>query len=153
MGTYKSEYMDEYCSAPGGTKAAEQVPLKETCGKSYDKQPIGGKNQAARDRALQEASLPVYDADFVATVYSESERGTHRIQPHWRDHRWTEPMRAENSSLYEPADRDPANRNNFYVYRTTSINPYDTPCKPLTVPDVHKLRYMHNNYMCGDDWY
>jgi|SRR6218665_1648823 len=28
-----------------------------------------------------------------------------------------------------------------------------TPYPPLPVPDVHKLRYMHNNYMTPDDWY
>lgn len=63
-------------------------------------------------------------------------------------------MRAENhAGLYEPAQRDSPNRGNWYVYRSTLPDPRCTPCKPLAVPDVHKLRYMSNNYMTADDWY
>ncbi len=29
----------------------------------------------------------------------------------------------------------------------------DAMSKPLAVPDVYKLRYMHCNYMSRDDWY
>ena len=124
------------------------------CTKGYDEQPVGGRAQArARAAAKGQGRLPAHDADFVATVYSGQDRGTHRIQPHWRDHRWDDEMRAGTSTLYEPADRDPANRNNWYIYRTTLIDSIDTPCKPLAVPDVHKLRYMQNNYMTADDWY
>jgi len=63
-------------------------------------------------------------------------------------------MRAENHAcLYERAQRDPPNRGNWYVYRSTLPDPRCTPCEPLTVPEVHKLRYMANNYMTADDWY
>lgn len=148
-----TEYWDSYCGAPGGTKAESPVPMKETVSKSYELQPVGGRNQSLRDNTLQGGGLPAYDENFVATVYSEAERGTHRVVPHWRDHRWSDSMRAANSTLYNPAERDPANRNNFYVYRTTRIDAIDTPMTPLTVPDVHKLRYMQNQYMSPDDWY
>lgn len=35
--------------------------------------------------------------------------------------------------------------------RTTRVRV--PPFPDLPVPDVHKLRYMHNNYMTPDDWY
>ena len=97
--------------------------------------------------------LPVYDENYVATVYNAADQGTHRIAPEWKDPRWADPMRAKTATLYEPRDRDPPNRNNPYIYRSTLINAMDTPFRPLAVPDVHKLRYMHNDYMSHDDWY
>lgn len=162
----KTEYYDAYCGGGGLSAGGRSIGGKEgsggiaPCSKSYDLQPVGGRAQAraqatakSQTAKSQTEGLPVYDADNVATVYSEADRGTHRIQPQWRDPRCPPEMRAANSTLYEPAERDPPNRNNFYVYRTTLVDALDTPCRPLAVPDVHKLRYMHNNYMTSDDWY
>ena len=72
----------------------------------------------------------------------------------WQNPRWNDAMRAENhAGVYERAQRDPPNRGNWYVYRSTLPDPRCTPCKPLTVPDVHELRYLASNYMTADDWY
>ena len=160
----RTEYQESYCGLSGGglgrSKGGKDATGALTpCSKSYDLQPVGGLAQARAQAEAQNASqgyaqgLAAYDEDNVATVYSGADRGTHRIQPQWRDPRCPPDMRAANSTLYEPAERDPPNRNNFYVYRTTLVDALDTPCKPLAVPDVHKLRYMHNNYMTADDWY
>ena len=155
----KSEYQDEYCGGFGVKKSPGPAPLI-ACSKSYDIQPVGGrmqaKNKAATGRATGRATgLPVYDGDYVTTVYNEADRGYHRVQPQWNDPKWTPEMRAGNSTLYEPRDRDPPNRNNFYVYKSTLIDPMKTGpvTMPLSVPDVHKLRYMNNNYMTPEDWY
>jgi len=177
----RTEYQEEYCGmksgGSGGGGGNGGPTIFPDCQKSYEEQPVGGRaqfnfkqkmkqritiQQAPPTAASRTASapgggrLPVYDEDFVATVYSEADRGTHRITPEWnqsKDPRWADPMRATTATLYEPADRDPPNRNNPYVYRSTLINAMDTPFKPLAVPDVHKLRYMHNDYMTHDDWY
>lgn len=160
-----SEYQVEYCGLGGGFgggsgshggQGGGMIP----CSKSLEEQPVGGKSQA-RARAAVMASatsktgrgLPAHDADFVAQVYSGTDRGTHRVQPEWKDPRWSDEMRASSSTLYNPAARDPPNRNSTYVYRTTLVDSLQTPCYPLPVPDVHKLRYMQNNYMTQDDWY
>ena len=160
----RTQYQDEYCHMKGGGKetkggssgsnASGLIP----CSKPEEVQPVGGRMQAkafaeAEARQAEKQRLPAYDESFVATVYSSGDRGTHRKQNQWHDSRWFDPTRIEAATLYEPADRDPPNRNNFYVYRTTLIDAMDTPCKPLTVPDVHKLRYMQNQYMTCDDWY
>ena len=151
-GTGISEYYDEYCvgskKVPGAVKPTPIVP----CRKPEDVEPVGGRAQA-RAAAATKVGLPVVDGDFVATQYNAADRGTHRVQPQWRDPRWSDGTRISSSTLYEPADRDPANRNNFYVYKSTQINPLDTPCRPMAVPDVHKLRYMHGTYVTYDDWY
>jgi len=121
-----------------------------------DVQPVGGRSQAraaAAAAAINQRGLPAADESFVATVYSESERGTHRAEPGWRDPRWSNPTRAANSTLYETSERDPPHRQQLYVYKSTLVDPLNTPCQPMPAPDVHKLRYMHNNYMTCDDWY
>lgn len=163
-----SEYQVEYGGQSGGKIGMSDGGFEATGGKtggsgkpkSLEEQPVGGRAQnRARTAAMAEAAarsgrgLPCVDSDFVAQVYSESERGTHRVAPQWHDPRWSDARRADSSTLYEPSQRDPPNRNNFYVYRTTAIDAFNTPAKPLTVPDVHKLRYMSNTYMTPDDWY
>ena len=177
MASGNSEYQVEYCglggtvagslSTSGGVGATNGY---KPCSKSFESQPVGGKMQAAAREAAEQSvmlrpggsglmasqtgsGLPVYDEDFVTTVYSESQRGTHRVLPQWVDPRWTPDRRIASSALYERSERDPPHRQNFYLYKSTLIDPVNTPCKPLTVPDVHSLRYMHNNYMSPDDWY
>ena len=177
MASGNSEYQAEYCGyggpVPGSSSTSGGVGASngyKPCSKSYDVQPVGGKMQAeAREAAAHAAAygpggtgpmasktgtgLPVYDEDYVATVYSETQRGTHRVQPQWVDPRWTPDRRIATSALYERSERDPPHRQNFYMYRSTLVDAVDTPSKALTVPDVHSLRYMHNNYMTPDDWY
>lgn len=159
-----TEYQDEYCGMGGSggkglIKSSKDQPTTfPDCTKSYDIQPVGGRMQEkARAEALKRSQtamgLPVFDSDFVTTAYSAADRGCHRVAPHWRDPRWSDATRIDSTTLYHPADRDPPNRPNFYVYRSTLVDALDTPCKPLAVPDVHKLRYMHNDYMSHDDWY
>ena len=158
--TGTTEYQEEYCGT--GTRMSKAAEYTHTgvVGPIFneDIQPVGGRLQAqarAKAEAIAQAQKghPVYDSDFVSVVYSGADQGHHRAEPGWRDPKWTPSTRAANLTLYEPADRDPANRNQFIVYRSTLIDPLHTPAKPLPVPDVHKLRYMNNNYMCGDDWY
>lgn len=154
-----SEYYESYC-LPKTTKRSG-LPEVVLCNKSEYTQPVGGPYGLMRRQVASESlhapptqtRLPVYDEEFVATVYSEADRGTHRIKPKWQDPRWSDAMRAGNATLYDPPNRDPPNRGNWYAYRTTLTDAAKTPCQPLTVPDVHKLRYMHNNYMSADDWY
>lgn len=155
-----SEYQGEYCglgsTVSGGGGGRGQASSIMPCSKSLEEQPVGGRAQArvAADAASHSGrGLPVRDADFVGEVYSGTDRGTHRVQADWHDPRWSDARRADSSTLYEPAARDPPNRNNYYVYRTTLVDALTTPATPLAVPDVHKLRYMHNNYMTCDDWY
>ena len=181
MAAGRTEYQEEYCGmggkggGRGGSKKGGPAPIVP-CSKSEDEQPVGGRcaaryrealDKAAAERAAMQSGtagtaqgaatkkwpMPAFDEDFVAAVYSKEDRGTHKAQPTWRDPRWSEPVRADNATLYEPADRDPCNRNNMHVYKSTLVDPLKTPCDPLPVPDVHKLRYMHNNYMTPDDWY
>jgi hypothetical protein len=148
------------------------------CKQSLVRQPVGGRAQAnwkaqmemkrmcdAQNR--QYATLPQnmvrqggsggpLDSNFVATVHSQAQRGTHRIEPAWRDPRWSAPQRITTKTLYEPNERDPPNRHNFFLYKSTQVDPLTTgplSAMPLAVPDVHKLRYMHNCYMTPDDWY
>ena len=154
-GTGISEYYDEYCVGAKNTPGAIKPTPLVACRKNEDIEPVGGKAQARAKAAVesQTVGLPIVDGAFVATKYTAAEQGTHRMQPQWRDPRWSNGERISSTTLYEPADRDPSKRNNFYVYETTRIDPLNTPCKPLAVPDVHKLRYMHGTYMTGDDWY
>ena len=181
MAGNNSEYQAEYCGYGGSVPGSSSGPGigegsgYKPCSKSYDVQPVGGKMQeTARKQALAEQAmgyipaqqrgchgqamqnstgLPACDENFVATVYSDTERGTHRVQPQWIDPRWTPEKRIGTSTLYERSERDPPHRQNFYVYRSTLVDAASTPCEALTVPDVHSLRYMHNNYMSPDDWY
>ena len=136
---------------------------------SLSQQPVGGRTQAGcqarvdamsaytadtqpRDLAgLAALGLPVYDSDYIATVYRESERGTHRAEPAWRDPRWTDAMRVGSGTLMDR--RDEPHRQQPFLYRTTLIDPLFTPTHPLPEPDIHKLRYMTGNYMTPDDWY
>jgi len=164
MANIPSEYKAEYCGFGGARPSIlkstkDQPAVFPDVRVNYDKQPVGGRAQAAA-RQRPHTCLPVYDSDLVTTVYSGADQGTHRIAPyHWRDSRWSDPQQVTNTqridqgTLYHPEDRDPTNRPNFYVYRSTLVDALDTPCRPLTVPDVHKLRYMHNDYMSYDDWY
>ena len=99
------------------------------------------------------SSLPVIESDHVAQVYSDAERGTHRVQRMWNDPRWSADARFDTQHLYDPCYRDPAMRQMHYMYNTTRMDALNGPSRPLNVPDVHKLRYMHNNYMTKDDWY
>ena len=175
----RTQYQEEYCGMKGGRGSGSGGGGSGGGGsagvaklKSEIEQPVGGRVQAAyRAQAISMKSgvpsgdgvppppmpahnmaVPVYDEDYVATVYNESERGTHRIQPHWRSVR--DVTRADTATLYEPADRDPCKRKNFsHIYKTTAIDAPNTPYVPLSVPDVHKFRYMHGTYMTGDDWY
>lgn len=156
----------------GGGKKGGPAPIVP-CSKSEDVQPVGGRvaakyreviDKASAERSAQQATMkgtaqgdatqkwqqPTFDEDFVAAAYSKENRGTHNAQPAWEG---SQPVRASNSTLYETADRDPCNRQMFNTYRSTLVDPLKTPCDPLPVPDVHKLRYMHNNYMSPDDWY
>ncbi len=180
---YQVEYCGQGSKLPGSTSKPGGENNQASKIKNEDIQPVGGRMQerarqmSATRRAAENGMLPsglqetgynqvrpingtslagatVYDADFIATNVSESDRGVHRAEPQWRDPRWTEAMRINNSTLYEEAERDPPNRNNMYVYQTTRIDPLLTgPSYALAVPDVHKLRYMHGEYMCHDDWY
>ena len=159
-GTGTTEYQEEYCGKGGRTRSSPEGAQNTfiACSKSYDVQPVGGRCQAnARHavdgRAAATKGFPVQDTDFVASTFSGADQGHHRVAPQWRDPRWSDETRIANSTLYETGDRDPANRNNFHVYRSTVIDPLSTPATPLAVPDVHKLRYMHNDYMTADDWY
>ncbi|KAK2184599.1 hypothetical protein NP493_258g01025 [Ridgeia piscesae] len=165
-----SEYTDSYC-CPHRMPLDPPDAVIPQCTKSYEKQPIGGHNQA-RARTVQEEmagfatttrhhdlpgmatmGLPVYDQDFVANVYNQADRGTHRVHPQWEDPRWSTMAHATTTTLYQPSDRDPPHRNTYCVYRTTLVDPLYPPVQPLSVPDVHKMRYMQNNYMTADDWY
>ena len=176
----KTEYQEEYCGMKGKGKGGGRgngggpsalIP----CRHNEDVQPVGGrtqakfreemlqKRQAAREVALHTGSYPraaeesfpvtAYDGDYVCSQINASEQGTHRVQPTWRDPNMTAPTRVANSTLYEPADRDPRKRKQLYMYTTTQIHAPNSPYAPLAAPDVHKLRYMHGNYMTGDDWY
>jgi hypothetical protein len=151
----ETEYKEAYC-----TSVSKRTNIHHDfamCEKTLDVQPVGGRMTALKRTApssVPPPRLPACDEDYVATVYTSADHGTHRIEPRWADPRWTDAMRADNQAgLYEPAQRDPPNRGNWYVYRSTLPDPRCTPCKPLSVPDVHKLRYMANNYMTADDWY
>ena len=163
-----TEYQEEYCGRGGGSggggggtvmKSSKDQPTTfPECTKSFEEQPVGGRVQEraraeAQARAQTATGLPAYDTGLVSTVYSEADRGCHRVGYSWRDPRWSDATRIDSSTLYHPADRDPPNRPNFYVYKSTLVDAMDTPCKPLAVPDVHKLRYMHTDYMTYDDWY
>ncbi|ELU01620.1 hypothetical protein CAPTEDRAFT_227906 [Capitella teleta] len=183
MSAGKTEYQEEYCGmggsgggGRGGTKKSGPAPIVP-CRKSEDEQPVGGRcaakyrtalDKAAAERAAAAAAagagtpqadatskwpVPAFESDFVAEVYKRENRGTHNAQPKWKDQRLPQPVRAANSTLYETADRDPCQRKTFEMYKSTAVDALSTPCAALTVPDVHKLRYMHNNYMSADDWY
>jgi hypothetical protein len=150
-----TEYKEAYCTAVH--KPANFMHDFIMCKARPEDQPVGGNvtllKRTAPD-AVPPPRLPACDEDFVATVYTSADHGTHRVESRWQDPRWSDPMRAENdANLYEVAQRDPPNRGNWYVYRATVPDPQCTPCKPLSVPDVHKMRYMSNNYMTADDWY
>ena len=164
-----SEYYDEYCLGFRNKPLSNKPVLIPPCRKSEDIEPVGGRNQERARRAMMErckkqqqqqqqqltgsAGCSGIDGALVATRFTSSERGTHHVQPQWRDPRWSDAGRFTTSTLYNPADRDPSFRNQFYMYNTTRIDPMLTPCKPMAVPDVHKLRYMHGTYMSPDDWY
>ena len=168
-----SEYYDEFCLGFRNRPLNNKPVLIPPCRKSEDIEPVGGRNQerarkAMMDRLKQQqlqqqptgscggggaAGGGGIDGAMVATRFTCSERGTHRVQPQWRDPRWSDSSRIASSTLYHPADRDPSYRNQFYTYNTTRIDPLLTPTKPMAAPDVHKLRYMHGTYMTPDDWY
>lgn len=153
-----SEYTEEYCGLTCNTRktAGERTVGKsdfQQCHKSLDEQPVGGRLQTKQYELDGATRLPACDEDFVSQVYGSADRGTHRVEARWKDPRWSDPLRCNNCILYEPTHRDPPNRGNWYLYRSTVTDPLKTPCQTLTVPDVHKLRYLHNNYMTTDDWY
>lgn len=75
------------------------------------------------------------------------------IESTWRDPRLVNAVRAAHAPVYEPLQRDPPNCGNWYVYRSTLVDPLTTPCQYLTVPDVHKLRYLKGNYNTAEDWF
>lgn len=163
-GANNTEYQVEYCgigtrmnkSADGGN-GGTGCSTGSGAIKNEDIQPVGGRVQAraraeadARLAAMKASGQQINDSDFVAVVMNSSDSAHHRMQPAWSNPNWTPNMRAVNTTLYNPADRDPCHRNDFTVYRSTLIDSHNTP---MAVPDVHKLRYMHNEYMTGDDWY
>ena len=113
---------------------------------------VGGR-MAAKKQAEEAERLATMDQDLVCQSYSSSEQGTHRIQPKRQDPRWSDPVRTSDATLYDSSRRDPPNRETSFLYRSTFTDALMTPCQPLAVPDVHKLRYMNNNYMTADDWY
>lgn len=149
-----TEYYDEFCL---NYKNRRRAPAKITifpCKKTEEVQPVGGRAQAHARELMAKRMKPIIEApSHVATHYVSADHGCHRVGPQWRDNRWSGAMRADASSLYDPADRDPRNRPNFYVYQSTRIDPLWTPVKPMACPDVHKLRYMHGTYVTPDDWY
>ena len=176
----RTEYQVEYCGmkgkGKGGAGGGKGGPEGLTpCRHNEDVQPVGGKVQARfRDEMLKRKSaaraatlrteeypraaeepypVTAYDGDFICSQVNASEQGTHRVQPKWRDPNMTAPTRVDSSTLYEPADRDPKKRKQLYMYKSTQMHMPNSPYAPLAVPDVHKLRYMHGNYMTGDDWY
>ena len=140
------------CASACSTEEQPQVTL---CSKNQSRQIGNSVHVPHKEPELGRVHqrLPACDEDFIAQVYNEADRGTHRVEPGWRDPRWSDPMRPNDYILYEPAQRDPPNRSNFYVYRSTITDPMTTPCHPLTAPDIHKLRYMQNSYTAPDDWY
>src|SRR6218665_1940863 len=127
MANVKTTYQEAYCMEPKKSECKPEVLL---CLKPLDNQPVGGPWAVTRksdEKARIAQRLPACDEAFFTQVYSEADRGTHRIEPAWRDPRWTDAMRADNSTLYEPAQRDPPNRGNWYVYRSTMADPLTTP--------------------------
>lgn len=152
-----SEYYDEFCIGYRSKPHVNKPPLIKPCTKSEAKQPVGGRAQVqARqdmDKFIASQKRMCLDAPMVATQWTAASRGTHRVQPQWRDPRWSDGTRISSSAQYHPADRDPCDRAKFYMYNSTKIDPLWTPTKPMPVPDVHKLRYMHGTYMSPDDWY
>ena len=156
MASGKTEYQEEYCgmhgSKSGRGKSATGTSDVIGCTKSYEVQPVGGR-MAAKKQAEEAQRLATMDQEFVCQSYSSSEHGTHRILPKWQDPRWSDPVRTSDATLYDSSRRDPPNRETSFLYRSTFTDALMTPCQPLAVPDVHKLRYMNNNYMTADDWY
>lgn len=146
--TGNTEYWDAYCvkkwQNPFRHAYFPPVVADET------KQPVGGRvqhrywlrhvqqvqQQCAAARALRSTSLPAMArATFPPPTYSAG--GTNKAinkqdqrQCHCHCHQSGKPMchKADKSSS-------------------------DSISKPLAVPDVHKLRYMHGKYISCDDWY
>jgi len=152
MANTKTEYQAEYC----GLVCTPQMPRPrqvQLCKDGASETHVVGGPMQESKLNIDSKRLPVCDEDFVAQVYGSEDRASHRVEHRWKDPRWSDPVRCGICALYEPAERDPPNRGNWYLYRSTIVDPLRTPCQPLTVPDVHKLRYLHNNYMSQDDWY
>jgi hypothetical protein len=173
-----TEYQVEYCGIgtklPGSSSKAANKESELGCKYNEDIQPVGGRSQEkARQEAMARreanmyamygpppgsgtqhmrsdlpegatnAGLTMYESDFITTNHSAADQGTHRMA-----------QNVPNSTLYNPAERDPPTRDpSFYMYRSSAIEAMRTGPPALAVPDVHKLRYMHGDYMTHDDWY
>ncbi len=164
--------------AGGGGGAGGAGEGLTPCKHNEDVQPVGGRVQAKyreqmiekmhakKQLELDEAAAPfphakqepfpstAYDGDYARGEAGAA--GDQRVQPKWRDAN-APPSAGTQASSANPATRaegDFKKRRQTHVYQTTQDNaPRPSPCPVMTVPEVHKLRYMHNNYMTGDDWY
>jgi hypothetical protein len=100
--------------------------------------------------------------DRTACSAPRPPKRAHQRQPQrdlsWKFHDVSEPLRCDHVIMYEPIGRHLWNENNMYAFgaaypiRREMKEADNMFANPLPVPDVHKLRYMSNNYMTPDDW-
>ena len=145
-----SEYYDEYCIKKNKDSAKNTVVPEIRANEL--KQPVGGKK-------THELLTTISKQNASANQQTNSQLTNSQRDLSWKFNDVSEPMRADHIIMYEPIGRHLWNENNMYALGAAypirrelkdGENPFSSP---LAVPDVHKLRYMHNNYMTPDDWY
>ncbi len=152
-----TEYQEEYCgmggkSGGGKGKGRKQDPV-EPCTKNLDIQPVGGrvgaKAREERRKELADKGQEVPGEDD-STVYVDDYCLAHGLQK--GDNGQGNPALSDTARMTQLADQDPENRGKYYMYHSHEIEAM-RQAKAMAAPDIHKLRYMSNNYMTGDDWH
>lgn len=155
-----SEYYDEYCLRSSSKKNASKSNTVAEIQANETKQPVGGRQQEKLRNARLATANQSRQNDMLSSTATQR---AHQRQPQrdlsWKFHDVSEPLRCDHVIMYEPIGRHLWNENNMYAFgaaypiRREMKEAENMFANPLPVPDVHKLRYMSNNYMTLDDWY
>lgn len=132
-----SEYQNEYCGVGpkvNKMRGADLLEKKENnvfpiCRKTYERQPVGGRKApiGAGGRGGGVADV-AFSALLCPSCRALSESDQH--------------MKQVEAQKMREGDTN----------GSTKCDLCGMECESLSVPDVHKLRYLHNRYMTADDW-